>query len=93
MYRVQVKLMQRLFCLICGDIRRFNALTIYAVMGTSIQKIVAIPNEPKVLTNEARLSRAALVESSWSGARKDPALLMKYKEYSKRMKRIKLLYA
>ncbi len=31
--------------------------------------------------------RTALVESSWTVARKDPALLMKYKEYCRRMDR------
>jgi transposase len=31
--------------------------------------------------------RTALVESSWSVVRKDPALLMKYKEYCKKMNR------
>jgi transposase len=35
--------------------------------------------------------RTALVESSWSVVRKDPALLMKYKEYCKRMEKNKAI--
>jgi len=35
--------------------------------------------------------RVALVESSWSVVRKDPALLMKYKEYCKRMDKNKAI--
>jgi len=35
--------------------------------------------------------RTALVESSWSVVRKDPALLMKYKDYCKRMEKNKAI--
>ena len=35
--------------------------------------------------------RVALIESSWSVVRKDPALLMKYKEYCKRMDKNKAI--
>jgi transposase len=35
--------------------------------------------------------RTALVESSWSVVRRDPALLMKYKEYCKRMEKNKAI--
>jgi hypothetical protein len=35
--------------------------------------------------------RAALIESSWNVVRKDPALLMKYKEYCKRMNKNKAI--
>jgi transposase len=35
--------------------------------------------------------RTALVESSWAVVRKDPALLMKYKEYCKRMEKNKAI--
>jgi len=46
----------------------------------------------KGITNRANhFLRAALVESSWAVIRKDPALLMKYKEYSKRMNKNKAI--
>jgi len=38
-----------------------------------------------------RYLRTALVESSWSVVRKDPALLMKYKQYCKRMEKNKAI--
>ena len=46
----------------------------------------------KGITNRSNhYLRTALVESSWSVVRKDPALLMKYKEYCKKMERNKAI--
>ena len=46
----------------------------------------------KGITNRTNhFLRVALVESSWSVIRKDPALLMKYKEYCKRMNKNKAI--
>lgn len=46
----------------------------------------------KGITNRSNYYlRTALVESSWSVIRKDPALLMKYKEYCKKMEKNKAI--
>jgi transposase len=45
----------------------------------------------KGITNRSYYLRTALVESSWSVIRKDPALLMKYKIYCRRMEKNKAI--
>jgi transposase len=46
----------------------------------------------KGITNRTNhFLRVALVESSWFAIRKDPALLMKYKEYCKKMNKNKAI--
>lgn len=48
--------------------------------------------QSKGITNRTnQFLRVALVESSWNVVRKDPALLMKYKEYCKRMNKNKAI--
>lgn len=49
-------------------------------------------HRPKGITKRSnRYLRAALVESSWSVIRKDPALLLKYKHYCRRMNKNKAI--
>lgn len=76
------------------DIRRFKTLDhLYSYAG--LVPDTADSGDTKVTRGitERRNEylRTALVESSWTVVRKDPALLMKYKDYCKRMNKNKAI--
>jgi transposase len=76
------------------DIRRFKTLDqLYSYAG--LVPDTADSGDTKVTKGitgrRNEYLRTALVESSWTVARKDPALLMKYKDYCKRMNKNKAI--
>lgn len=76
------------------DIRRFKTLDqLYSYVG--LVPDTADSGDTKVTkgitTRRNEYLRTALVESSWNVVRKDPALLMKYNNYCKRMNKNKAI--
>jgi len=76
------------------DIRRFkhlDQLCSYAGLVPDTEDSGDTKRTGGITHRSNNYLRVALVESSWSVIRKDPALLMKYKEYCKKMNRNKAI--
>ena len=76
------------------DINRFkhlDPLSSYAGLIPSTHDSGEKKQSKGITDRTNHFLRAALVESSWTVVRKDPALLMKYKEYLKRMNKNKAI--
>ncbi|MFN2457861.1 MAG: IS110 family transposase [Chitinophagaceae bacterium] len=71
--------------------KRFDHLSSYAGLVPDTEDSGDTKRSKGITRRSNYYLRVALVESSWNVVRKDPALLMKYKEYCKKMDRNKAI--
>jgi transposase len=71
--------------------KHFDPLSSYAGLIPSTHDSGDRKTSKGITDRTNQFLRAALVESSWTAVRKDPALLIKYKEYLKRMNKNKAI--
>ena len=70
---------------------RFNCLCSYVGLIPDTAESGDIKRKRAITQRSNHYLRAALVESSWSVVRKDPALLLKYKTYCRHMEKNKAI--